>query len=153
MINDGISSFNNGYITEPNTGCWLWTKYSDKDGYGSLTINRRPRSAHRFSYELYKGIIPNKLFVLHKCDTPSCVNPDHLFLGTGYDNVQDCKNKNRRANQRGENNPFSKLKEKQVDEIRLLLGSYKHPFIAKKYNVSRVTISNIANNKSWIIND
>lgn len=88
----------NGVVPEPNTGCWLWTKSSDRDGYGKITITKNGRrvvSAHRVSFEAFRGKIKKGLWVLHKCDVPSCVNPDHLFLGTHLDNIKDCTNKGR----------------------------------------------------------
>ena len=80
---------------EPNTGCWLWTG-STSGGYGRLmeTEERRLVAAHRFSYELHFGD-PGDLQVCHHCDTPACVNPQHFFLGTQSDNVQDCLRKGR----------------------------------------------------------
>lgn len=76
-------------IPEPNTGCILWTGCSDKDGYGIIGIKKNYFRAHRVSYSLSYGEIPNGLFVCHKCDTPSCINPNHLYLGTNSDNQKD----------------------------------------------------------------
>lgn len=86
---------------EPNTGCWLWTGNTTKFGYGMLVVGsmangtRRPEMTHRLSYEMHKGPITNGLCVLHKCDTPQCVNPDHLWLGTKSDNSLDAHSKGR----------------------------------------------------------
>lgn len=81
------------------SGCWLWTAALRNKGYGAFCYKQNGRTiqgrAHRFSYEIHKGPIPPGLFVLHKCDTPSCVNPQHLFLGTIQDNVNDMLNKRR----------------------------------------------------------
>lgn len=77
--------------------CWFWLGYKNSKGYGMININRIPYYAHRISWESVNGPIPNNLHVLHKCDTPSCVNPTHLFLGTRTDNMSDCKNKERCA--------------------------------------------------------
>lgn len=93
---------------EPNSGCWLWTGAPTRGGYGhfwngesverpGLKPNRINVSAHRWSYQHFVGAIPDGLFVLHHCDTPSCVRPSHLFVGTQRDNVQDCIRKGRRA--------------------------------------------------------
>jgi hypothetical protein len=86
-------------IPEPNSGCWLWIAYVDQKGYGRLSTNVRtkPERAHRLSYQVFKGPIENKKHVLHKCDTPSCVNPEHLFLGTSFDNMRDMSEKNRHS--------------------------------------------------------
>src|SRR3990167_8916741 len=72
-------------IPEPNTGCWLWINWIDKDGYGGCKYGR----THRASWIIYYGPIPNDLLVLHKCDVPSCINPKHLFLCTQLDNMRD----------------------------------------------------------------
>jgi hypothetical protein len=84
-------------VPEPNSGCWLWTsaERGNRLKYGSMSIGNNAKFAHRASYEAFVGEIPKNKFVLHKCDTPLCVNPDHLFLGTLKDNMSDCKNKNR----------------------------------------------------------
>ena len=82
--------FERNFIPEPNSGCWLWL-LSLCNGYGRIydLQNKRGALAHRLSWEIHRGAIPSGLWVLHKCDVRSCVNPDHLFLGTGLDNMTD----------------------------------------------------------------
>ena len=77
-------------IPVPFSGCWLWTGCVDgKMGYGILELMERRLLAHRVSFEAFNGPIPESLHVLHKCDVPSCVNPNHLYAGTDQDNVND----------------------------------------------------------------
>lgn len=75
--------------------CWLWTAGKDKDGYGKIKFNQVNLRAHRVSWALYRGSIPEGHFVCHKCDTPSCVKPSHLFTGTSTDNNRDRDSKGR----------------------------------------------------------
>ncbi len=79
-------------------GCWIWTAGLSKSGYGKFAPSHRQTvGAHRVSYELFNGEIPDGMCVLHRCDNPPCVNPHHLFLGTQVDNVADRNSKNRQA--------------------------------------------------------
>lgn len=92
--------FDDKWTPEPNCGCWLWTACGDKDGYGLIQCGGRPVRAHRLSYELHKGPVPRNALVLHKCDVPACVNPDHLYLGDNSDNQIDAARRGRNASQK-----------------------------------------------------
>lgn len=101
----------------PESGCWLWLGYWNPKNY---PIIRKPpyemKRAHRKAYEMTYGAIPEGMQVCHKCDTRPCVNPEHLFLGTNQDNVDDRNRKGRQA--RGERHSSSRLTEAMVLEIR-----------------------------------
>lgn len=100
---------------EPNTGCWLWTKFTNSDGYGACKARGVAYLAHRLSWELHRGPVPEGKLVLHKCDTRACCNPSHLFLGDQFDNMRDASAKGRTW--RG------KLTVAQVREIRQLCAA------------------------------
>jgi len=105
-------------------GCWLWKGATDKDGYGLVKRDGRMLRAHRVMYELERGPIPGGKLVMHSCDTPGCVRPDHLLLGTPKENTQDMIAKGRRhlttgsTAQRGTLNGRAKLTEREVKSIR-----------------------------------
>ena len=132
--------------------CWNWNGTKDKGNYGVLYHNKKALKAHRISYEIYYSEPLNELHCLHKCDNPSCVNPNHLFSGTNSDNVRDKIEKGRcfTGNQKGSKNGFSKLIEKEVIEIRNLyhIGISKNE-LSKRYNVHRSNIHYIVTNKTW----
>jgi len=153
---NAIDRFNNSYIPEPNSGCWLWEKSLNNNGYGLLQGGGYKGYAHRFSYSTFRGPIPNNMDVCHNCDLPCCVNPDHLWLGTAIDNMKDCKKKGRHASDkpdtnyaRGEMVSLSKLNTKDIIEIRSLNGKLSHQQIASRFGVSRNNIRNIQRNRTW----
>jgi hypothetical protein len=132
--------FDAKYIPEPNSGCWLWTGQIVRFGYGLIkNQNRRPRMAHRVSYELHRGHIPDGLLVCHRCDNPPCVNPAHLFLGTYADNNRDCQKKGR--NTRGERHAGAKLTTDEVRSIRRMYAAgTSQAQLAREFGTSPATI-------------
>jgi DNA-binding XRE family transcriptional regulator len=145
------------YSEYANSNCWNWTGTKDKNGYGSISVGgKKGQLTHRVSWQLYRGEIPEKTAgqktcVLHKCDNPSCVNPDHLFLGSQLDNIADRDNKNRHRALRGEDNGFSKLDSGQVEEIRRLYSTkeFSQSSLARRFGVAQNTISGIVRGIAW----
>lgn len=140
---------------EPNTGCWLWAGMLNVSGYGIMKSAALPQFktplTHRISYFLHNGEFNYSLHVLHKCDTPTCINPDHLFLGTHQDNIADRVKKNRsnRVGLKGEKGSMAKLTSKDIDEIRRLRGTMCQRLIGEKFNVKQSTIHYILSGKTW----
>lgn len=126
------------HIREPNSGCWLWIGSLNKCRYGLFQVDGRQGLAHRHSYEMHIGKIPDGLCVLHKCDTPECVNPDHLFLGTQQDNIADMNAKDRQTR---------KLDAQQVRGIRASAGSLRS--IGEKFGISVEQVRNVRSRRDW----
>jgi hypothetical protein len=124
---------------EKGDGCWLWTGARDRDGYGRLFANRRDQRVHRVSYELHHGAIAAGLCVLHYCDTPLCVNPAHLRLGTHRDNMID----------RAQRGHAGKLTAEQVLTIRSLKGQQMAGVLAERFNVTTSAIYHIWTGTNW----
>lgn len=143
--------FERNCTPEPNSGCWLWTGFVTKKGYGSFSIDRAGHSsrAHRAAWAIYNGVIPEGLYVCHKCDNTSCVNPEHLFLGSHKENMADMRLKNRSARLYGSKNHSTSLSEDEVAHIRS--GSMRQKDLAKMYSVHQSTISKIQHGKRWRI--
>lgn len=134
--------------------CWYWFGSQDTGGYGVIRDkNLNSTKAHRLSWNLFYGEIPDKMMVLHKCDVRNCVNPDHLFLGTQNDNMKDMAKKKRGVNvpRIGERNPMHKLNSESVKSIRIEYshGKISYKNLGKKYNVSPMTICRVVNYKLW----
>lgn len=148
-----LSNFMELVFPEPNTGCWLWAGPLTKTGYGEkhLTIDdKRINKAHRISYYLNRGAFDLSLNVLHKCDNRGCVNPEHLYIGTHLDNMNDMIKRGRAKPMPGSLNPASKLSDEDVLTIRQMLSNgVRQDLIAEKYDVCRSTIWEIKYNRSY----
>ena len=131
--------------------CWLWTAGCKSDGYGSMSpVSYTTISSHRASWIMHHGAIPAGMSVLHKCDNPACVNPEHLFLGTQADNMKDCAVKGRCNKPSGEDHYGSKLTSAKVLAIRKALARGEtQQSLAEYYGVVQRTISDIKRGKKW----
>lgn len=126
--------------------CWIWLGHIDKYGYGKFWNYL----SHRFAWIDAYGDIPNGMYVCHRCDNPSCVNPKHLFLGTQFDNMRDMVSKGRIHDHHGQNNPKAKLTESDVREIyRLHNGGMSGYKIAKMFSVTQTAIRSVIIGKTW----
>jgi HNH endonuclease len=134
---------------EPNSGCLLWTGRTVKE-YGVVSIGNTSFYAHRLAYEQAYGPIPDGLCVLHKCDTPPCVNPAHLFLGTKRDNNRDKIQKGRQWTPKGIAHGCAKLTEDDVRKIReMVLSGMTHREVAHCFGITRKNVGYIAQRKTW----
>lgn len=154
MLLAAKSRFDDLYMPEPNSGCWLWlgSVRSKSDPYGRIFVGQkggggRSIKAHRLAYSMFKGPIPAGHFVCHKCDNRNCVNPDHLFTAPQGGNIRDAVRKARLNPER------RKLSFKQAQRIRALYRWYHPEFgmggLARRYGVTTGTISNILNGRSY----
>lgn len=135
---------------EKSSGCWLWTGCLDPRGYGQFSLLGIRQLAHRYSYQKFKGIIDCGMWVLHRCDNPACVNPDHLFLGTHEDNMADMVSKGRSLNQSGEKNHNARLDQNDVVAIRAeIANGTKQRDLARRYSVSENQIKEIKYGRRW----
>ncbi|SRR6266403_41812 len=138
----------NNIEIDKKTNCWNYLKNNDEWGRGRIWFRNTTVISSRVSYIIFKNEIPKGIFVCHTCDNYKCVNPDHLFLGTCQDNINDRQYKKRGAS--GEKIGISKLKENDILEIRKLsMNKITQAEIAKLYNVSQVCIGRVLNKKTW----
>ena len=137
--------------------CWPWLASHIGKGYGQCNTGKGQGYSHRYAWTLTYGEIPDKLFVLHKCDNPTCCNPAHLWLGTCKDNLQDCSRKKRFFAQlhpdkmpRGASHGRTKLAEEDVREIRKWIsGGMRVTETADAFGVSSAAVSLIISGKNW----
>jgi hypothetical protein len=132
----------------PESGCWLWIGATNAQGYGRIKVGSTPSRAHRVAWAMHYGAIPAGMDVLHKCDTPSCVNPDHLFLGGDAENAMDRERKGRGVRLFGERHGRSKISDKEADAIRA--DSRSHREIGFAYGISHTQVGHIKCGKSRI---
>ena len=132
--------------------CIEWNKSKDRNGYGHRSFRGKNMLAHRVSWILAYGEIPNGLNVLHRCDNPSCVNPSHLFLGTQKDNIKDCQQKGRISRESrnvGRTHGMSKLSEQTVIRIKMLHGIIPARKVGEWIGMSGPWIGGIMRGDVW----
>lgn len=136
-----------GHVERNDAGCWLWTGSHGVNGYGQFGFNGKTARAHRVSWQLHVGEIPNGSFVLHRCDIRHCVNPAHLFLGTAKDNTADMIQKNR--HNFGLRKSRLKLSTEQISKILTLYaaGGVSTRALAERFGVSHATIQSAIKGK------
>lgn len=131
--------------------CWEWIAGKDAQGYGVCKFMGRPVKAHRLVYSFYRGTIPDGMVCCHKCDNRSCVNPNHIFLGTHEENMADRNKKGRQC--KGSDTPFSKLTEEKVIKLRKRWkkGSHKHGAsqMARELGLDAQTVLKAVKGKNW----
>lgn len=133
-----------------NSGCLLWAGAVDRGGYGQVRVCGSTMRAHRLAWLVANGLVPAHLHVLHRCDTPACINAAHMFLGTNADNAKDRATKGRSADRKGAANGRAKLTDAAVQNIlaRLAAGE-TGAALARAFGTSQMTISGIKTGSRW----
>lgn len=135
----------------PETGCRIWNGSKNKRGYGRLGVDNKLVQAHRYSYELSNGKIPDGLYVTHKCDTPACIEPTHLSVGSQQDNMDEMVQRCRSLHRKGSKNPKHTLIESDIPKIRALrVSGMTYQSIASIFNVQLPTIWKVTSGKTWV---
>ena len=136
-----------GSMPVTECGCIVWLGYVSKYGYGTLTVDKAPKRVHRLAWEEKNGPIPDGMLVCHICDIRSCINTDHLFLGTAQDNCDDKIAKNRQVISCGEDRAI-KLTWELATEIKKATGNQSS--IANEFGIDQALVSRIKNGKAWV---
>ena len=133
---------------EKGDSCWEWVASKYHDGYGAYYFNGKQGRAHRVSWEMKNGEIPENMYILHRCNNRTCVNPKHLYLGTHQDNMNDLA---RAGTLKGIGHPSAKVTEREVRTIRHLWEKkiYTQIKIAEMFNISHKTVNGITTNTNW----
>ena len=135
----------------PFSGCWIWMGACYRFGHGQIVYLKKHLAAHRAAWVVFRGAIPEGKHVLHKCNVPSCVNPDHLYIGSDLENCRDRIETGTQANPPhsfGEDHPSAKLTLAQAREIKFSRG-IPHKDLMQKFGISTATISAIRCGKNW----
>lgn len=134
-----------------SSGCWLWQGATDTYGYGNIYCDGSYWKAHRLSYAIFISDIPDGFCVLHKCDTPACVNPKHLFVGTRQDNMDDMYTKGRGRKASGVNHHMVNIDYDIANQIKgeYVRGVTRQVDLASRFGVSQGVISSIIRGAHW----
>ena len=145
---DTAEKFNRSFVRDAS-GCWLWARSTTQSGYGRIRVGSKTKRAHRVSFELHVGELGDDDVVCHRCDTPACVNPGHLFLGTHADNVRDMVRKGRSV--KGERVGTSKLSASDVIKIRKMCEAREvsQSAVGRLFGVSQECVSSVFLRRSW----
>ncbi len=158
---DEIRFWSSVNVTKKNNGCWYWKKNTGHSfGYGSFRINGKTYLSHRLALIFFCGNENKDKFVLHSCDNPACCNPNHLRWGTQKENISDSIKRGRKTDPPrngslppvfyGEDCPTSVMTEKKVKELRKLYSEGWSVYdLAKRFNISKSTVYQIKNFKTW----
>ncbi len=147
LTSEGMARYQNNISTNGVDGCAIWVGMQDVDGYGKMTIGNKGIRAHRLTWMMHFGKIPEGLGVLHRCDVPLCQNKKHLFLGTSTENANDRHQKKREA--KGTAHGMSRLTPEKVIEIRNRLKSQSLSKVAKIIGVSKSCIAHVNKRRVW----
>ncbi len=131
-------------VTDDDTSCWLWQAYTDNMGYGKFGVGKSVELAHRVSFTISGRVLTeDKPHVLHTCDVPSCVRPQHLYAGNAVDNARDCRNRGRHSS--------LKMNLQSVREVREMYktGNYTRAALAKLFNLEASGVSKIISGAYW----
>src|SRR5688572_12628987 len=140
--------WSDSYDVCPDTGCWMWSKGVDHWGYGKKRHGKKMAFAHRISYEAHNGTVWDDMVIMHTCDTPACVNPEHLVQGTNKDNARDASAKGRMVH--GERHRSAKLTEEQVVSMRReRAAGATVTSLARKYGVGTANVSLTCTGRKW----
>ena len=137
-------------IPEPNSGCWLWMRSTQNQGYGRVYDGSKVVLAHRAAYAAAYGPIADGVKILHRCDTPLCINPDHVFPGSQFENMRDCRDKGRMRvppPRLGESHHAGRLTEASVRKIRADARPYSE--IASAYGISKSMVFAVKSRSNW----
>lgn len=148
---DPEERFHERYEIDSETGCWEWTAGAHENGYGYISVEGDNMGAHRLSYQLHKGEIPEGALICHRCHNPSCVNPDHLYAGDESSNAQDAIDNDDWPDMKETGLQNSPLTEDMVREMRELYatGDVTYSDLSERFDVAMATVSRVITGEGW----